>query len=62
MEQVSFKDISTEYQLCIPGLPSVRIDIIEVFCTDDGIWTIESSHGTMTTKEATRKVWATKKC
>lgn len=61
MELVDFSEITTDHFMCIPGLPTVRIQILDVGCDDAGVWRIVSTHGELSTLDPNRKVWAVAK-
>ena len=61
MGLVKFSEITTNHFLCIPGLPSVRIEIKDVGCDSGGVWRIVSTHGELSTMNPDRKIWAVEK-
>lgn len=59
MERMSISEITTDYSICIPGLPTVRLPVKEVNYDDETGWTVETiAHGTYTSTDPHYKLWA----
>jgi hypothetical protein len=61
MERMNISQITTDYSICIPGLPTVRLAVKEVNYDAETGWTVETvANGSYSSPDPYYKLWAEK--